>query len=1249
MFSRFFIDRPIFASVLSILVTLGGSIAVFGLPVAQYPDIAPPTVEVSGFYPGANAQVVADTVAAPIEQQVNGVENMLYMSSQCTNDGTYTLTVTFKLGTDLNIAQVLVQNRVSLAQPILPDLVQRRGISVKKKSPSQLMIVNLYSPNGTRDSLDLSNYATIQLRDELARLPGVGDVTYLGQRDYSMRIWLDPQKMASRNLSVQDVLASIGQQNAQVAAGQIGQPPVDRGQINQYTMTTLGRLTTPEEFQAITLKTGSNSQLVYLRDVARVELGAQTYDQTSTLDGRPSVALSIYQLPGSNALKTAKVVRDRMEELKVRFPSDIDFQIVYDTTPFITESISEVFQTLRDAIILVAIVVLVFLQSWRSTLIPLIAVPVAVVGTFAVMAVLGFSLNNLTLFGLVLAIGIVVDDAIVVVEAVEHHIEHGMDPRSATALALEQVSGPVVAVALVLSAVFVPCAFISGITGQFFRQFALTIAVSTILSAFNSLTLSPALCALLLKPRSETRAAAVGHGHTHEGNGHTHEGNGAAASEQESHDLEVPEPPKEVLPWWAYGLVGGFLAYSFLIGPVFGLHAHGWEFYLGMTTLQGAGLLASGAVLGALLYTPLNAVLHWSFRLFNFGFTRATSVYTRSVGLMLRGSVIVLVVYGGLIALTWWSFTTTPSGFIPQQDKGFLLVNVRLPDGASVARTRQTMQRIEDIARFEVEAEPIERKPAPPLGGSWSEEQRAAQDQLWMDRCYHLLDDQTVRGDAIYRKKKRPGVNHTVAVSGQSLLLNANAPNFGSMYVMLDPFEERLKPELSADGLANLLRKEFGREVQAEVGVYGAPPVEGLGTAGGFKIVIENRGNAPAETLQAVAESVVERGNQSGELEGMFTSNRANTPWVFLDIDRLQAAAKHVSFAEVAGSLQVYYGGFYVNDFNKFGRTWQVNVQAEQSFRGRLEDLKQLKGRSTPDPSKPGDTGSMVPLAGLGKAKGINGPVMVVRYNMYPAAIINGNGSPGVSSGDAILRTEETVKQDLPRSMRFEWTELALLQLETGNTAFLVFVLAVALVFLVLAAQYESWSLPLAVILVVPMCLLCSIVGVVYFDSTMNFLSEKSGLAWLQRPTGNSDINIFTQIGFVVLVGLACKNAILIVEFAKAQRERGVPRRQATLAACRLRLRPILMTSFAFILGVVPLVVAEGAGAEMRQTLGTAVFFGMLGVTLFGIFLTPVFYYVIQWFTDLRMRNRTPENLPLSAGHGPSHPTGSGVYAGVGH
>ena len=1114
MFSRFFINRPIFASVLSIVITLAGTIALFTLPIAQYPEIAPPTVEVSAYYPGANAQVVADTVAAPIEQQVNGVENMMYMSSQCTNDGKYTLTVTFYPGTDLNISQVLVQNRESLAEPILPELVKRRGISVKKKSPNVLMIVNLYSKDNSRTSLELSNYATIQIRDELSRLPGVGDITYLGQRDYSMRIWLDPQKLATYSLNASDIIAAVMAQNIQVAPGQIGQPPTPSGQVNQYIITTLGRLESVEQFERIVVKNNGQS-LVYLKDVANIELGAQSYDQTCTLDGKPSVALSVYQLPGSNALDVANRVKERMKQLKRQFPPGIDYEIVYDTTPFIKESIAEVGETLFDAVVLVAVVVLLFLQNWRSALIPLVAVPVAVIGTFAVMSVMGFSLNNLTLFGLVLAIGIVVDDAIVVVEAVEHHIEHGMAPKEATIRAMEQVSGPVIAIGLVLSAVFIPSTFITGIIGQFFRQFALTIAVSTVISAFNSLTLSPALSALLLKRRIK---------------GHF-----------------------EALPWFAFIPLGAWLGHKFIPHHLTAYavdsivqRARTVSDGMGAAVANASSLLVSwgptlaggiaGLVIALIFGRPLNYILGWSFYQFNRLFDLSTTIYTRAVSGLLRVSLLVLLVYGGLLTLTWWSFVQTPTGFIPQQDKGYLLVNVQLPDAASVMRTREVVEKIERIAL------------------------------------------------------ETAGVKHTVAIAGQSILLNANASNFGALYLMLDDFDNRLRPELSGDAIAAALQDRLAQEIpEAIVNIFNAPPVEGLGTAGGFKIILQDIGDNGMPRLQRAAERIVATGQADPHLQGVFCSFRADTPWLELIVDRTQAKDRGVSIDDIRTELESTIGPYYINDFNLFGRTWQVNVQSYHTYRQSLDDIKQLKVRN--------NQGEMVPLADFASMRFVSGPVFVQRYNMYPSAAIHADAGPDTSSGQAIEHLHQAAEEQLPQSMRTEWTELALLQLQTGNTAMWVFVLAVVLVFLVLAAQYESWSLPLAVILVVPMCLLCAITGVIL---------------------ARMDVNIFTQIGFLVLVGLACKNAILIVEYAKAQREAGKERKQATLAACQLRLRPIIMTSFAFILGVVPLMVSEGAGAEMRRTLGIAVFAGMLGVTLFGIFLTPVFYYVIQWFKDRR-------------------------------
>jgi multidrug efflux pump len=1067
--SHFFIDRPIFASVLSIVLVIAGTVAVFTLPIAQYPEVSPPTVLVTASYPGANAKTVLDTVAAPIEQQVSGVENMLYMASQCTNDGTYILTVTFKMGMDSDMAQVLVQNRVSLAQPVIPELVQRQGINVKKQSPSTMMMVNLVSKldpatgKPMHDDIYLSNYATIQIKDELGRLPGVANVAYIGGRDYSMRVWLDPNKMAALGLGTQDVVGAINQQNLQVAAGQVGQEPSPPGQVFQLTINTQGRLVEVEDFRNIILKVGQGGPkgqaagIVHLGDVGRLELGSQQYNQSCTLDGSPSVALSIYQLPGSNGIKTAKGVYGKMEELKKRFPPGLDYKIVYDTTPFIRESIIEVFKTLRDAIILVAIVVLVFLQNWRATLIPLIAVPVAIVGTFAVMAALGFSLNNLSLFGLVLAIGIVVDDAIVVVENVERWLAEGLSPRDAARKAMDEVTGPVVAVALVLCAVFVPCAFISGITGQFFRQFALTIAVSTVFSALNSLTLSPALAALLLKPH--------------------------------------------------------------------------------------------GAKKDVLTYT-LDALLGWFFRLFNTAFTAGTNAYTWAVGAFLRVSLVVLAIYGGLLYLTYWGFTHIPVGFIPEQDKGYLLVNVQLPDSASVQRTRELTARLEKMAR------------------------------------------------------DTPGVEHTVGIAGQSLVLNANAPNMGSLYVMLEEFDKRHEPGRSANEIAAKLRERCRNEIRdALVTIFNAPPIDGLGTTGGFKIMIEDRGNLGLYDLQRASDKIVDRANETPGLQGAFNSLRANTPWLHLDIDRTKCMALGVSTNDVFNTLQVYLGSYYVNNFNEFGRSWQVNVMADQGFRNRVEHIKQLKVAN--------NKAEMIPLGTVLNIRDSSGPVMLMRYNMYSAAAVTGSLRLGTSSGEGIALMEQNCNAVLPPAMAFDWTELTYMQLQAGNTAMYVFALAVVLVFLVLAAQYESWSLPLAVIMVVPMCLLCSVTGV---------------------SAAGMDMSIFTQIGFVVLVGLASKNAILIVEFAKQQHESGVPRFKATTEACRLRLRPILMTSFAFILGVVPLVIAFGAGAEMRRTLGMAVFSGMLGVTFFGIFLTPVFYYVISGLGASKQTASAAAASPSEAG-----------------
>jgi multidrug efflux pump len=1044
VFSRFFIDRPIFAAVLSIVITLTGAVAVFNLPVAQYPQITPASIIVSCTYPGASARVVAESVASPIEQEVNGVENMLYMSSQCANDGSYSLTVTFKPGIDLNFAQVLVQNRVNLALPQLPDVVKQTGVTTRKRNPDILLIVSVYSPKGRYDALHVSNFATIQVKDEVARVDGVGDVAIFGQQDYSMRVWVEPDRLASLNLTAFDVVSAIQEQNMQVAAGQVGQSPNSAGRPFEYTVHTLGRLSEPEQFEDIVLRVGADGRKVRIRDIGHVELGARNSDVTSKIDGHPCASIAVWQLPYANALQTADNVRAKMEELKQTFPEDMDYEVAYDTTPFIRESINGVFHTLGEAIILVAIVVLLFLQNWRSTLIPLTAVPVAIIGTFAVMAAIGFSLNNLTLFGLVLAIGIVVDDAIVVVEAVEHHIEHGLAPKQAAIKAMEQVSGPVMAVALVLSAVFIPCAFISGITGQFFRQFALTIAVSTIISAFNSLTLSPALAALFLQSRSARK------------------------------------------DWF-----------------------------------------------GRLL----DLVLGWFFRLFNWGFGRTTSIYTRMVSLGLRGSAVVLVLYGLLVGLTWWTSTRLPTGYIPVMDQSRLYAAVQLPDSASLERTQAVVDHIADVAAH------------------------------------------------------TPGVLHTLSVAGMSFSLGANGSNFGNLFITLDGFDQRHDPQLYDDKIAAVLRKELRKEVpEAIVTILGPPAVSGLGQSGGFKFIVEDRsGEGNLENLQKQTEKLIALGKKDPKLANMLTVFRADSPQMYVDLNRDQCQTMGVNPRDVFTTLQVYLGSYYVNDFNKFGRTWQVVVQAEAPFRNDVAKVKELKVRNA--------DGNMVPLGAVLTVREIGGPLLLTRYNMYPSAAIVGGTKAGVSSGEGIKAMERLAAQNLPKGMGYEWTEINFIQIEAAKNFWnnLIFPLAVVFVFLVLAAQYESWALPLAVILVVPMCILGSLTGV---------------------AISHGDINIFTQIGFVVLVGLASKNAILIVEFAKHKREAGLSRRDATLDAVKLRLRPILMTSFAFILGVVPLILAVGAGAEMRKALGVAVFSGMLGVTLFGIFLTPVFFYVIEGIAE---------------------------------
>ncbi len=1128
MISHIFIDRPITATVLSIVILIVGGVALLGLPIAQYPDVAPPTVQVTATYPGANAVTVSETVATPIELEINGVERMLYMSSKCTNDGQMMLDVTFELGTNLDTAQVLVQNRVAVAEAKLPEEVKRIGVTTKKKSPSILMCVNLISPDRRYNQLYLSNYATLYVKDELARIKGVGDVSFLGPRDYSMRIWLDPNKLAAKSMTATDVIRAIKEQNVQVAAGRIGQPPLvgDAAVPFQLPVNVQGRLTEEKQFEEIVIKTGEGGELVYLRDVVGdtipakegrpeekgIELGAKNYDVNSYLDGEPSVTLAVFQLPGSNALETAKAIRAKMEELKGKFSEGVEYRIEYDTTVFVEESIASVYHTLIEAFILVFIVVLVFLQNWRATIIPMVAVPVSLIGTFAVMSLLGFSLNNLSLFGLVLAIGIVVDDAIVVVENVERWLAEGLSPRDATRKAMEEVTGPVIAIALVLCAVFVPTAFMAGISGEFYKQFALTIAAATIISAFNSLTLSPALSALLLKP------------HEHGEHGPTQQ---------------------EALPKLGIAIIAGLIAYTFLLSPiahVLGYEAahaegHGHGGPVGPVWLRIA-VFGLGIIVGWFLSRAVNFLLGGLFRGFNWVFDVTIKGYGAIVGIFLRLCLIVLLVYGGLIGLTYMSLKAVPKGFIPDQDKGYLVANVQLPDGANLDRSEAVVKKL-------------------------SEEARATE-----------------------------GVAHTIDLPGYSTILSTNISNVGGMFIILKPFEERAgNPELSAPAIMQKLMQKFSRHQEAQVAVFGAPPVEGLGSTGGFKLQIEDRGGAGLRAIQGAVQNLAETGAADPRMARLIATFSVAQPQLYVEIDREKAKSQNVSLDEIHATLQCYLGSAYVNDFFFQNRNWQVNVQAAPEFRMRPEDIGRLELRSA--------TGKRVPLRTLINVKDTSGPPIVNRYKLFPSAELTGSTIPGVSSGQAVAIMEDLAKRELPSTMSFEWTELTLQQNLASEDLLtkLVFPLAVVFVLLVLSAQYESWSLPVAIILIVPMCILAAMCGVM--------------LASL-------DNNIFVQIGLVVLVGLAAKNAILIVEFAKQLEDQGKACFEATVDAGKLRLRPILMTSFAFILGVVPLVLAKGAGAEMRSTLGIAVFSGMLGVTIFGVFFTPVFYYVIRWLTARR-------------------------------
>jgi multidrug efflux pump len=1117
--SHFFLDRPVFATVLSIVILILGGVALQGLPISQYPEVTPPTISIQAVYPGASAQVVADTVTTPIAQEVNGVEDMLYLASKSTGDGQAVIDVTFTVGTDIDQAQVLTQNRVAVALAKLPDEVKRQGVTTKKKASSILLCVNLVSPDGRLDQLAMSNYGLLQIKDALARIEGVGDVAFLGARDYSMRVWLDPDKLASRGMTATDVVRALREQNVQVAAGQLGQPPAAAGIDFQLPINTTGRLPDADEFRAVIVKSSTggggregfvtSGEIVRLEDVGRVELGAKNYDATSRLDGRESVTIAVFQRPGSNALATAARVRREMDRLARDFPDGLRHVIHYDTTVFVDESVHEVVKTLFEAVVLVFVVVLVFLQNWRATLVPMVAVPVSLVGTFAVMGLLGFSLNNLSLFGLVLAIGIVVDDAIVVVENVERWLARGLTAREATAKAMDEVSGPVVAIALVLSSVFVPTAFIAGISGEFYRQFALTIAASTAISAFNSLTLSPALCAILFRGHEQGRGGS-----------------------------------RQPLPAAGIALVAGLFAiwvFEDVAVVKAGLAAAGLPNEWRVWAVRLA-VFAGGGLAGLAASPLLNLLLAGFFRVFNLFFDLTTGAYGAIVGLLLRAAIVVLAAYVALMALTYYGFTTVPVGFIPDQDKGYLVVNCLLPDGASVERTEPVVERMTREALA------------------------------------------------------TPGVAHVISITGYSLLSSTNLPNSGGMFVLLEPFARRkIDPALHASAILRDLRQRFAAIQEAQVVAFGAPPVEGMGNTGGFKLHVRDRTAQGPEALEAAVAALAETAAVQPGLTGLFSGFRANQPQLFVDVDRAKVKAAGIDLAEVNAALQIYLGGGYVNDFTAFGRNWPVTVQADQAFRMRQADIGRLKVRNA--------AGEMVPLSTLVTVRDSSGPSIVTHYNLYPAAELTGATLPGTSSGDAIAVIEALADQPpagrglLPPGMDFEWTELALQQIRAGNTAISVFLLGTVFVFLVLAAQYESWALPFAVILIVPMCLLAALTGV-----------------WLS----GLDNNIFTQIGLVVLIGLAAKNAILIVEFAKQRQDAGLGQAEAVLEAAKQRLRPILMTSLAFILGVVPLVLGRGAGAEMRVALGTAVLSGMLGVTVFGIFFTPVFYSTVMRFAEGR-------------------------------
>jgi hydrophobe/amphiphile efflux-1 (HAE1) family protein len=1043
-----FIDRPIFATVLSVFVTLIGLGALAILPIAQYPEIVPPTVQITTTYPGASAETVSRTVATPLEQQINGVENMIYMSSQSTGDGKLTVTVTFRIGTDLNVAQMLTQNRVQDALPRLPEDVQRLGVQVRKATPNILLAVHLYSPDSSRDTLYISNYATLHVKDVLARLPGVGDVQIFAGREYAMRIWLDPDKVAAHNLNASEVLAALQAQNVQVSAGVLNQPPVASKQAYQLNVQTLGRLSTPEQFASIVLKSDGEGRVTRLRDVGRVEIGAADYGSTAFMDRGPGMPLLIFAQPGANSLAVEHEVLDAMKTLQKDFPPGLDYKVIYDPTIFVGKSVDEVIKTIFVAILLVVGVVFLFLQSWRAAIIPVIAIPVSLLGTFTFLYVLGISLNNLSLFGLVLAVGIVVDDAIVVVENVERNLERGLTPVEAAHVTMNEVGGALISIALTLCAVFVPSAFLSGITGQFFRQFAITIAASTLISCFVSLTLSPALCAVLFKAH---------------------------------------EPGHKPASWIARAVQAGFDR-------------------------------------------------------FNFGFNWLSTSYGRLTRRLVQVTGVVLVAYVALIGVAGFQFVRAPTGFIPEQDQGYLITVVQLPPGATLERTEAVVKKAIDIIM------------------------------------------------------STPGVEHVAPFAGLDATTFTIASNSGTIFSGLPSLYNHEVKGLTASSVLADLRKRLSVIQEAYVLTIPPPPVQGIGNAGGFKMMLQDRAGLGSEALSKAAQALVAAANKDPSFAGVFTLFGTRSPSIYADIDREKAEKVGLTPTDVFNTLQVYLGSQYVNDFNYLGRTYEVIAQADGSFRQDPQDIARLKARNS--------SGEMVPVGTVAQLRSENAPYRVPRYDLFPAAEVMGVAAPGVATGTALHRMEELAREVLPQGIGFEWTELAFQQQQPGTSSLLVFGAAALFVFLVLAAQYESWNLPLAVVMIVPMCLLASVTGLLM-----------RGMA----------IDVLAQIGFVVLVGLAAKNAILIVEFARQTEEAGASPVEAAVTAARTRLRPILMTSLAFIFGVAPLVVATGAGSEMRQSLGTAVFAGMLGVTAFGLLFTPAFYTTVQRFGRKRPRPQASE------------------------